>query len=125
MEKKKVLIIDDEVDLVELIKMRLIANNYYVVPLYTSLRAMEIVKREKPDLVLLDVSMPDKDGYEVCKELKRNKETHNVPIILYTAKSEEKEKIKKEHKTAGADDYLLKPFELDNLLSKIKNLLKD
>ena len=123
--KKKILLIDDEVDLVDLVKMRLEAHNYYLVPVYTSARAMEIAKREKPDLILLDVMMPDKDGYKVCKELKTDEETRNIPVILFTAKPKQKESIKDESKAVGADDHILKPFEPADLLDKVRKLLDE
>jgi response regulator RpfG family c-di-GMP phosphodiesterase len=124
--KKKILIVDDEVDLVKLIEMRLkIDGLYYVMPLYTSARTLEIAKKEKPDLILLDIMMPDKDGYEVCKELKEDPETRDIPIILFTAQPDQKAKIKKAFKTFGASDFILKPFEMDILLDKIKGQLKN
>lgn len=121
--KRKVLIIDDEVDLVDLIKLRLEAHNFFVEPLYTSARAMEITKRERPNLVLMDVMMPDKDGYEVCKELKADKETRHIPVILFTAKDQEKKRIGEDYETVGAEDYIIKPFEPADLLIKIEKLL--
>jgi len=124
MEKHKILIIDDEVDLVDLVKLRLEFYNFYVTPLYTSTRAMEVAKREKPDLILLDVMMPDKNGYEVCKELKSDKDTSNIPVVLFTAKPQQREYIKKGYKDVGADDYILKPFDPNDLLYKIRQLLK-
>lgn len=124
MEKKKILIIDDEVDLVELVKMRLEANNYYIVPLYTSKRAIEVAKREKPDLILLDIMMPDKGGYQVCRELKADKDTMGIPVILFTAKPDQKEYIKAGSKSVGAVDYILKPFSADDLLKKIEDQFK-
>ena len=122
-EKKKLLIIDDEVDIVDLLKIRLEAKDYYVMPLYTSIRAMEIVKREKPDLILLDIMMPDKDGFEVCRELKTDKTTRDIPVILFTAKPQIKERVKDDYESVGADDYMLKPFEPADLLVKIEKML--
>lgn len=124
MERKKILLVDDEVDLVDLVKTRLELNNYYIVPLYTSRRAMEVVKRELPDLVLLDIMMPDKDGYEVCRELKSDKDTMDIPVILFTAKPDQAQYIVSGSRSVGADDYILKPFELDVLLQKIECQLK-
>lgn len=123
MEKKKILIIDDEVDLIGLLKTRLEMHNYYIMPCYTSSRGLEIAKREKPDLVLLDVMMPDLNGYEVCKILKHDDETKEIPIILFTAKLGEKEQLKKESEDAGANDYIPKPFEPADLLVKIISLI--
>jgi two-component system alkaline phosphatase synthesis response regulator PhoP len=123
--KKTILIIDDEVDVSELIKMRLtVDGNYHVVPLYTSTRALEIAKREKPNLILLDIAMPDKDGYEVCKELKADEETRDIPVILFTAQTAEKKDITEQYQSVGADDCILKPFDEDKLIAKIKALAK-
>jgi DNA-binding response OmpR family regulator len=124
MDKKKILIVDDEVDLVELLNIRLKVHNYYVVPLYVSTRTMEAAKKLKPDLILLDVMMPDKDGYQVCRELKSDKETKNIPVILFTAKPDQKTYIKTGSNSVGADDYILKPFDAADLLVKIDNQLR-
>jgi two-component system alkaline phosphatase synthesis response regulator PhoP len=125
MAKKKILIIDDEEDLVYLMKLRLEFQNYQVVPLNVSTQALEIAKMEKPDLILLDIMMPEKNGYEVCRELKTDKETHHIPVILFTAKPQAKERIADLYESVGADDYILKDFALDKLMSKIKILLKE
>lgn len=122
--KKTILIIDDEVDVSKLVEMRLTVDNYHVVPLYTSTRALEIAKREKPDLILLDIAMPDKDGYEVCKELKADKETRNIPVVLFTAQNGEKKEIAKQYQSVGADGCILKPFDEDELIAKIRALTK-
>lgn len=122
--KKKILIIDDEVDVVELMKIRLKIEDYYVVPLYVSTRALEIAKREKPDLIFIDIAMPDKDGYQVCKELKAAPETRDIPIILFTAQPDYKRTIEDNYKSVGASDYILKPFQEDELISKVKALTK-
>lgn len=123
MEKKKILVIDDEADVVNLVKFRLEFQDYYVIPLYTSIRSLEIAKRERPDLILLDVMMPDKDGYDVCKELRSDEATKNIPIILFTAKQDQKNELKKGAETVGADDHILKPFDMAELFSKIKDLI--
>lgn len=122
-EKKKILIIDDEVDLVDLVKIRLEAQEYYIVPLYSSERSLEIARREKPDLVLLDVEMPIKDGYAVCEELRTDEETRNIPIILFTAKPHQKKYLKTGFESVGADDYIMKPFDAMDLLAKVKSLI--
>ncbi|MFC1576609.1 PleD family two-component system response regulator [Candidatus Omnitrophota bacterium] len=124
MEKKKILIVDDEVDLVELLNIRLKVHNYYVVPLYVSTRTIETAKKLKPDLILLDVMMPDKDGYEICRELKSDKDTKDIPVMLFTAKPDQKAFIKNGSNSVGADDFILKPFDAADLLIKIGNLLR-
>ena len=121
--KKKILIIDDEVDLTNLLKMRLELHDYAVAPLYTSKRAVEVSVREKPDLILLDVMMPDMNGYQVCKALRDKEETKNTPVILFTAKRGEVEKMSHEYVSAGANDCITKPFEPEALLEKVKRLI--
>jgi DNA-binding response OmpR family regulator len=121
--KKKILMIDDAVDLVTLLKMRLEFHDYAVVPLYTSKRALEIAQREEPDLILLDIMMPDMDGYEVCRRLKTDEKTKNTPIILFTAQSSQLKKMAEEYKKIGADDYIAKPFEPEVLLRKVKEII--
>ncbi|MCQ9206415.1 MAG: response regulator [Omnitrophica bacterium] len=120
--KKKILIIDDEVDLVKLLDMRLKAENYFVLPLYTSSRAVEVAKRERPDLILLDVVMPDKDGYEVCRELKADQDTRGIPVILFTAKTDAEENLKEKYKAVHADGYIVKTFSYDKLIAKINEV---
>ena len=123
MTKKKILMIDDELDLVNLVKMRLELHNYAVVPLYTSKRAIEITEREQPDIILLDIMMPDMDGYQVCKALKSNDKTKHIPIILFTAKVDEAEKMSEKYRDIGAIDYIAKPFDPSILLEKVNKLV--
>lgn len=125
MAKKTILIVDDEEDLVYLMKLRLEFQNYRVIPLSASVRALEVAKAEKPDLVLLDIMMPEKNGYETCKELKADQETRHIPVILFSAKPQAKERLADTYESVGADDYIFKGFELDKLLSKVKVLLKE
>lgn len=124
MPKKKILMIDDELDLVHLVKMRLEFHDYAVIPLYTSKRSIEIAERERPNLILLDLMMPDMNGYEVCRALKSNAGTKDIPVIIFTAKTSEIKKMTKEYKDIGADDYIVKPFEPDMLLGKVSKLIK-
>ncbi len=98
--------------------------NFRVIALSESTRALEFVRVEMPDLIILDVMMPEKNGFEVCKELKADKKTHHIPIILFTAKPQAKERITELYESVGADDYIFKDFDLDKLLSKINVLLK-
>ena len=125
MAKKKILIIDDEEDIAYLVETKLKFENYDVVCLYTGIGAMEIVKTEKPDLILLDVMMPEKSGYEVCKELKSDEELRGIPVILFTAKPEAKRGLEEGFKSVGADDYCFKDFDLSEMVTKIKVLLKE
>ena len=121
---KKILVIDDEGDLLELAKTRLEVSGYSVLTLDSGARALEVAKREKPDLILLDVVMPGKNGCEVCRDLKADAATRGIPVIIFTAHYPEEEYLKVGSSAIGADDYVLKPFDPKELLAKIKFLIK-
>jgi len=120
---KKILIVDDEHDIVRTLENRLKANGYDVISSYDGQDAMDKVKSEPVDLMILDLMLPKLDGYKVCGLLKRNKKYHNIPIIMFTAKA--KEEDAKLGKELGADAYIVKPFNPQVLLAKIKELLKE
>ncbi|MDO8535638.1 MAG: response regulator [Candidatus Omnitrophota bacterium] len=121
---KKILVIDDEGDLLKLARTRLEASGYKVLTLDSGDRAVEYVRSEKPDLILLDIVMPGKNGCAVCKELKADKATRLIPVIVFTAQYPEEEYVKTNTEEIGADDYVLKPFDAQTLLAKIKFLIK-
>ncbi len=123
-QDKKILVIDDEGDLLKLARTRLEASGYRVLTLDSGDRAVEFAKSEKPDLILLDIVMPGKNGCEVCKELKDDKTTSPIPVIVFTAQYPEEEYVKTNTEEIGADDYVLKPFDAQELLAKIKFLVK-
>ena len=123
---KKILIIDDDPDLVEAVTMILESKKYDVAAAYGGLEGLEKVKTEKPDLVVLDVMMPDKDGYTVCKELKADPKLCKIPVLLLTAVVSN---IPSTHYTqqmgleTEADDYMDKPVEPADLVNRIEVLL--
>jgi len=119
---KKILVIDDEGDLLRLTSTRLEACGYKVLTLDSGDHAVDFAKREKPDLILLDIVMPGKSGCDVCRELKADKSTGSIPVIVFTAQYYEEEFIKTNTEGIGADDYILKPFDAKILLAKIKLL---
>lgn len=121
MEKKKILVVDDEHDLVDFIRIRLEGNNYQVIVAYDGEKAISLASKEKPDLVLLDILMPQMDGFKVCRELKNGALTADIPVIMLTAKDRQ-EDIKFAQQ-AGADEYIIKPFDDQTLLFSIKHLL--
>ena len=120
--RQKILIVDDELDALTALKIALEAENYNVVEAADGLSAIEKVKSEKPDIVLLDLMMPEIDGIEVCKRLKSDPQHKHVPIIMLTAKGEINDKI--EGIEIGADDYVTKPFNLNELKARIKMVLR-
>jgi DNA-binding response OmpR family regulator len=120
MANKKILVVDDEAQLVDMVKMRLEANGYDVITAYNGQEGLDKARRESPDLIILDLMLPKIDGYKVCRMLKFDEKYKNIPIILFTARAQqEDEKLGKE---VGADAYITKPFEPQVLLEKIKQL---
>jgi DNA-binding response OmpR family regulator len=123
---KKILIVDDDPDLVEAVTMILESKKYDVAAAYGGLEGLEKARTEKPDLIVLDVMMPDKDGYAVCKEMKADPKLSKIPILLLTAVVS---KIPTTHYTqqmgmeTEADDYMDKPVEPAELVNRIEVLL--
>ncbi|MDI6606589.1 MAG: response regulator transcription factor [Candidatus Omnitrophota bacterium] len=123
MKKKKILLIDDEVELLKLVEMRLRHEGYGVIYLNSGKDAVKVAQEKKPDLILLDIMMPDKDGYVVCSELKKaGSQTASIPIIIFTAKPQWQNEMDALGKFVKADDYIFKPFDAEALLAKIKRL---
>ncbi|MFH1791091.1 MAG: response regulator [Candidatus Omnitrophota bacterium] len=120
---KRILVVDDEADLVETLTFRLEANGYEVIPAYDGKEALDKARREKPDLILLDLMLPHIDGYKVCGMLKSDDKYKSIPIILFTARAQDQDK--KLGLEAGANGYITKPFEAKELLAKIKELLQE
>ena len=121
MEKKKILIIDDERDLVAMVILRLRANGFFVLEASTANEGLKMAEEERPDLILLDVLLPDGDGYQVCQKLKSHPITKDIAIIIFTASS--LKGLAKKAIEAGAIDYVIKPFEPKDLLEKINKAL--
>ncbi len=121
MSRSRILLVDDEPDIVETVSFMLQSRNYQVSVASGGQEGIEKAKEEHPDLVLLDIMMPDIDGYDVCMKLKADADTKDIPIIMLTAKGES-EAVLKSH-SLGADDYVVKPFSLPTLLSKLKKFL--
>ncbi|MBI2091576.1 MAG: response regulator [Deltaproteobacteria bacterium] len=119
---KKILIVDDEKDLVETLSFRLEAAGYAIITAFDGKEGLEKARSEKPDIVLLDIMMPKMDGYQVCRMLKFDDEYKHMPIIMLTARGQEQDK--KTGENVGADDYVTKPFDSGDLLTRIKKLLK-
>jgi DNA-binding response OmpR family regulator len=126
-EKQLVLVVDDDPDLVESVSMKLENENFRVAKAYDGVEALEKIQAERPALVILDVMMPRKNGYELCEQLKKSDETKDIVVILLTAVAEAVTSTNYTHmdgKTTLADDYIPKPIELDRLLSIVKENLE-
>lgn len=122
MAKEKILIVDDEEHILELIKFNLLNAGYEVLTANDGINAVKIAKEEMPSLVLLDLMLPGIDGFDVCKEIKRDSEMKKTSIIMLTAKGEELDKIL--GLELGADDYITKPFSVRELLARVKAVLR-
>lgn len=119
---EKILIVDDEVDSLKLIGLMLQRNDYEVVAANSGSQALAKAQAELPDLIILDVMMPDMDGYEVCRRLRSRPETKAIPIIMFTAKTLIDDKVAGFE--AGADDYLTKPTHPAELASRVQAILE-
>lgn len=122
MNNKKVLIVDDEEHIVELLKFNLETEGYKVSTANNGIDAVKLVQLKHPDILLLDLMLPGMDGYDVCKAIKSNKEISNTPIIMLTAKGEEFDKVL--GLELGADDYMTKPFSIRELQARVKAVLR-
>ena len=117
---KKILVVDDTVANIEIL-LELLGDNYDVLVSLDGETAIEIVKSDKPDLIILDIVMPEMNGFEVCTILKQENQTKEIPIIFITAKTDE-DSIEKAYDVGGID-YATKPFKPEELLSKVKKQL--
>ena len=122
MTQKKILVADDEKDIVELVAYNLEREGFTVCRAYDGQKAWEMVNMEKPDLVILDLMMPEMPGMEVCRMIRGTPETAGLPIIMLTAKSDPIDKIL--GLEIGADDYITKPFHVRELIARIRAVLR-
>jgi len=123
---KRILVVDDDPDLVEAISMILKSKHYEVIVAYGGVEGLEKTKTEKPDLIVLDVMMPDKDGYTVCKELKADPLLCEIPVLLLTAVVSYISTTRFSHQMGmetEADDYMDKPVEPVELVKRVEALL--
>lgn len=117
--EKKILVVDDEKPIADILQFNLEKEGYQVVCAYDGDEAIQLVKDEKPDMILLDVMLPMKDGMEVCREIRK---TFDMPIIMLTAKDSEIDKVL--GLEMGADDYVTKPFSTRELIARVKANLR-
>jgi len=115
----KVLIVDDDKSLLEVLKYNLTNENYSVITAEDGVQALELARREKPDLIILDIMLPGIDGLEVCRILRKEMP---VPILMLTAKTEEVDKVV--GLELGADDYMPKPFSVRELMARVRAMLR-
>ncbi len=121
MFERKILVVDDEKDLVEMLVFRLEACGYKAIFAYDGKSALEKAEKEKPDLIILDITMPIMDGFEVLRRLQSNAKTKDTPVIMLTCKGESKAIFRAQG--LGAADYVIKPFDSSELLKIIKRYI--
>ena len=122
MERKKILVADDNRNIVELVKMEFEILDYDVFTAYDGEDALKKIEKENPDLVILDVMMPKMNGFDLCMKLRDNPTYKDLPIVMLTAKGQEKDKFW--GRQVGADEYVTKPFEPEVLEQIVHNLLE-
>lgn len=117
--KTKILVVDDEKPIADILEFNLDKEGYDVFVAYDGNEAIDLVRTEEPDLVLLDIMLPEKDGMEVCREIRKD---YQMPIIMLTAKDSEIDKVL--GLELGADDYVTKPFSNRELIARVKANLR-
>jgi len=117
---KTILIIEDEVDVRTYLKKLLLDNNYSVVDASDGIKALDLIEKRRPDLVVLDLGLPKLDGESVCREIRKN--YPDIPVIILTAKADVEDIVRGFN--LGADDYLTKPFKAEELVARIKARLR-
>ncbi|MBF0507588.1 MAG: response regulator [Deltaproteobacteria bacterium] len=126
-DKKLVLLVDDDADMVDAVSLKLESLNYRTAKAYDGVEGWEKIKIEKPDLMILDVMMPRKDGFELCKEIKSDPKYKDITIILLTGVADHVASTSYTHmdgKTTPADDYIPKPVDLDKLMQIVQDNMK-
>jgi DNA-binding response OmpR family regulator len=121
-KKHKILIVEDNQENIDLLVHFLRPKKYEIISVMDGVKGLEAAKKEKPDIILLDIMLPKMDGFEVCEKLKKDKKTQFIPIIMITALKDLKDKIRSLE--AGADDFITKPFENVELLARVRSLLR-
>jgi two-component system phosphate regulon response regulator PhoB len=122
MAKEKILVIEDEDDIQELVRYNLVKEGYHVVGASTGEDGLRMAKTGQPDLILLDIMLPGKDGLEICRLLAADPLTQHVPVVMMTARGEESDVVT--GLRMGADDYITKPFSPKILAARVKTVLR-
>jgi len=120
--KKKILCIEDEHEMIDLIRLILSRRGFEVLGANGGREGLDVIRKEHPDLILLDLMMPDMDGWEVYQRMKAEETTRNIPVIIVTAKAQSIDKVLGLH-IAKVDDYIAKPFSPQELLASVDNVL--
>jgi DNA-binding response OmpR family regulator len=121
-EEKRVVCIEDEPEMIDLVRLILGRKGFDVIGANGGIEGLETVRREKPDLILLDLMMPDMDGWEVYQQIKADAELRVIPVIVVTAKAQSIDKVLGLH-IAKVDDYITKPFGPQELLESVEKII--
>jgi two-component system, OmpR family, phosphate regulon response regulator PhoB len=119
---KTILVVEDEKDILNLIEWHLRAEEYSVLKAKDGIKGLNLAVEQLPDLIILDLMLPGMDGLQICKALKKNQKTENIPVVMLTAKGEEVDRIV--GLELGADDYMVKPFSPRELTLRVRAILK-
>src|SRR2546427_9152657 len=119
---ERVLIVDDDADIQRLVSYNLSQAGFRVSTAATGLAALEMVQKHPPDLIILDIMLPDLDGLEVCRTIRHRDDSRRIPIIMLTARTEEVDRVVGFE--LGADDYVMKPFSPRELVLRVKSILR-
>jgi PleD family two-component response regulator len=122
MSKQRILIVEDDVDIATMLRIYFEAQGYEILVAGRGRDALELSRRQLPHVVVLDIRLPDIDGYEVCRQLRKNLRTSHIPILFLTQKDERSDKIA--GLELGADDYITKPFDIEELRLRVQNALR-
>ncbi len=121
-EEKRLVCIEDEPEMIDLVRLILSRKGFNVIGANGGVEGLEVVRREKPDLILLDLMMPDMDGWEVYQQIKADEELREIPVVVVTAKAQSIDKVLGLH-IAKVDDYITKPFGPQELLESVEKIL--
>jgi len=127
-EKTRILVVDDDPDFVAVVQLKLEKEGFKVEVAYDGIEGLKKIKKNPPDAIILDVMMPEKNGYEVCSELKADEKYSHIPIVLLTAVAASVPTTRYTHfngMTMEADEYIAKPASAEQIIQRIKALLKD
>ena len=122
-ENKRVVCIEDEPEMIDLVRLILSRKGFEVIGANGGIEGLEVVREEEPDLILLDLMMPDMDGWEVYQQIKADAKLRNIPVVVVTAKAQSIDKVLGLH-IAKVDDYITKPFGPEELRASIERILE-
>jgi len=122
MSKGRILVVEDDLDISQMLRLYFDSQGYEVLAVMRGSEALDVCRKKQPNVVVLDIMLPDMDGYDVCRELRGNLRTSHIPIIFLTQKDERSDKIA--GLELGADDYITKPFDIEELKLRIQGAMR-